>query len=67
MILAYSLLLNLLLLAAMMRLFDIAQRRSRRLDLRHLGEKLRDDDEEGYEAIVEQLKKFGSEAHALRN
>jgi hypothetical protein len=41
-ILAYRLSLNLLLLAAIKRLFDIAQRRSKGLDLRHLEDKMRD-------------------------
>jgi hypothetical protein len=64
-ILAYRLSLNLLLLAALKRLFDIAQRRSKGLDLRHLEEKLRDDDTDDHEAVVESLKRFALEGSRI--
>ena len=64
-ILAYRLSMNLLLLAAIKRLFDIAQRRSKGLDMRHLEEKLRDNDAEQHNAVVEELRHFAFEGSRI--
>jgi hypothetical protein len=54
---SYRLALNLLLLAALKRLFDIAQRRAEGADLRHIEEMLRDKDADA-RSLVDQLKGF---------
>ena len=57
-ILAYRLSLNLLVLAALKRLLDIARRKAEGLDLRHIEEKLEGSNEEEQLLAVQQLKSF---------
>ena len=56
-VLSYRLALNLLLLAALKRLVDIAQRRAEGADLRHIEEMLRDKEVDA-RPLVERLKGF---------
>jgi tetratricopeptide (TPR) repeat protein len=57
-VLSYRFAVNLLILATLKRLIDIAQRRAEGLDLRHIEEKLRGADTNAHKDAVAQLKIF---------